>query len=444
MFTGKYNNNDNMSENNTTMSSGLWKWTADSVFRLISPSQKYKESNNNTNNNVKNSINNNNNSNVINDSTTMTDKINIEETTGRNRSISLDGLDPSFYKKYELLYNDDATTTNYDNISNSNSNNTSSKFPYFSSNGGLMSPVKLRNDKDLPTDTFLNKKYSLPSNYNNQSNKNNNDNDNNNNKLDDTDTSLLNKLFNKEMRKINNLNLNNIESNNLTKNSTIPIPGKFPKNKQKLKVNNINTTSSNGNCKPNSNFNSNDNDNDSNNNNNKDGLDYSSMNELSNELEINKKLLIQINEYVNDLLEENSKIKTDYNQIKLELIHEMKQCKIIVDKYLLLNDKYKQLKIMSNNIFKINNDLTNINKDQGIQIRDKQQRINQLEIQINKMNIRLDEKITQIDELRNEVALLRDQLNDERDYYHLEILKLQNSLNMIDSRNIINQNPTYI
>lgn len=212
----------------------------------------------------------------------------------------------------------------------------------------------------------------------------------------------------------------------MTKNSTIPIPGKFPKTNHISKGNNIDSDTSN--------------DNDDN----KYRLYYDSINELSNGLEINKKLLLQINECVNDLLEENSKFKTDYKQIKLELIHEMKQCKIIVDKYLLLNDKYKELKIMSNDVFKINNDLSNINKEQESQLRDKQQRINQLEIQINKMNIRLDENIIQIDELRNEVQLLKDQLNDERDYYHLEISKLQNSLNMIDSRNVINHNPTYI
>lgn len=421
MFTGKYNNNDNMSENTTTMSSGLWKWTADSVFRLISPSQKYKESNNTSNPNANangsnsnyHNSNNSNNNIVVNDSTTMTNKIDMEETTGRNRSISLDGLDPSFYKKYELLYTDNTATT----TTNKNNNNTNNKFPYFSSHGGLMSPVKLRNDKDLPTDTFLNKKYSLPNNYD----------QNNLNKLDDTDTSLLNKLFNKEVRNFNKLNLNNIENNNnMTKNSTIPIPGKFPKTNHISKGNNIDSDTSN--------------DNDDN----KYRLYYDSINELSNELEINKKLLLQINECVNDLLEENSKFKTDYKQIKLELIHEMKQCKIIVDKYLLLNDKYKELKIMSNDVFKINNDLSNINKEQETQLRDKQQRINQLEIQINKMNIRLDENIIQIDELRNEVQLLKDQLNDERDYYHLEISKLQNSLNMIDSRNVINHNPTYI
>lgn len=414
MFTGKQNTNDTTSEN-TTMSSGLWKWTADSVFRLISPSQKYKSNNRNHNDN---------NSNIVNDSTTMTNKIDVERT-GRSRSISLDGLDPSFYKKYELLYNEDTTTTTTTTTNNNNNNININNLPIFpSNNGGLMSPIKLQHDKNLPTDTFLNKKYSLP-------NIHNSDTTSNNNKLDDTDTSLLNKLFNKEVKNFNKLSLNSIENNNLTKNSTVSIPGKFPRNNQ-TKIDSIINDSI-----DNNNINNNKTNSSSIDNKDKCELAYSFVKEISNELDINKKLLLQINEYVNGLLEENSKFKTDYKQIKLELIHEMKQCKMIVDKYLLLNDKYKDLKIMSNNIFKINNDLSNINKDQEIQIRDKQQRINQLEIQINKMNIRLDENIIQIDELKNEVKLLKDQLNDERDYYHLEISKLQNSLNMMGSRNFI-------
>lgn len=329
---------------NTT---GLFKWSIDALLRRKeqSPSKKYKEqqveetdSNTNTNN--------------------------------RTRSTSLNGLDPSFYNRYELINTEVRPSTAFSGIKT------------------LMSPIKLSNDDALfPTDTFINKKKQQQ-----QSHK------------DETDTSLLARLLNTEK-----------SNHNITANSTVPIPGKFPKN-----INSNTTTAS---SQPHHN---------------------ESLNQIQTDLAINKSLLLQINDYVNDLIQQNNKYKTDYHDVKMELIHEMKQCQKIMDRYTDLTARHKELKLISSDTFQMNNQLLKIQSDQRLQINAKDTRIRQLEIQINKLNIKLDEKDAQIANLHNELNLANNQLIDDRNFYELEINKLNHSLNAMDESNIINKHPTYV
>lgn len=394
MFTGKDRNKDKNSNlsDNTTQSVGLLKWSLDALLRRKeeSPSKKYKE-HEETNHNI----------NTL-----------FPESIERNitRSMSLDGFDPSFYQRYDLLH-DDRPMSSFSGINNNNKNNNNNNNSdnNFSRSGKLMSPIKLQNDKGLYTDTFLNKKHPLS----NEINK------------DDTDTSLIANLFNKE--KFIPPNNNDKPTNNTqtqTLNSTIPIPGKFPKSKDET-VPNLKLPSPN-------------------NNNSKELILDKSLNEIYNDLNINKSLLTQINAYVNELIEENKQYKTDYSQVKLELLHEMKQCKIIMDRYTELTKKHKELKMISGDTFKMNNQLVRIQNEQKIQLHAKDQRIRQLEIQVNKLNIKLDEKDITINGLRNDLTTVRDQLMDDRNYYESEISKLENSLNVMEERNIINKHPAYI
>ncbi|KAG0666286.1 hypothetical protein C6P44_003750 [Monosporozyma unispora] len=394
MFTGKDRNKDKNSNlsDNTTQSVGLLKWSLDALLRRKeeSPSKKYKE-HEETNHNI----------NTL-----------FPESIERNitRSMSLDGFDPSFYQRYDLLH-DDRPMSSFSGINNNNKNNNNNNNSdnNFSRSGKLMSPIKLQNDKGLYTDTFLNKKHPLS----NEINK------------DDTDTSLIANLFNKE--KFIPPNNNDKPTNNTqtqTLNSTIPIPGKFPKSKDET-VPNLKLPSLN-------------------NNNSKELILDKSLNEIYNDLNINKSLLTQINAYVNELIEENKQYKTDYSQVKLELLHEMKQCKIIMDRYTELTKKHKELKMISGDTFKMNNQLVRIQNEQKIQLHAKDQRIRQLEIQVNKLNIKLDEKDITINGLRNDLTTVRDQLMDDRNYYESEISKLENSLNVMEERNIINKHPAYI
>ncbi|CAL9728595.1 spindle pole component Bbp1p [Monosporozyma unispora] len=397
MFTGKDRNKDKNSNlsDNTTQSVGLLKWSLDALLRRKeeSPSKKYKE-HEETNHNI----------NTL-----------FPESIERNitRSMSLDGFDPSFYQRYDLLHDDRPMSSfsgiNNNNKNNNNNNNNNNSDNNFSRSGKLMSPIKLQNDKGLYTDTFLNKKHPLS----NEINK------------DDTDTSLIANLFNKE--KFIPPNNNDKPTNNTqtqTLNSTIPIPGKFPKSKDET-VPNLKLPSLN-------------------NNNSKELILDKSLNEIYNDLNINKSLLTQINAYVNELIEENKQYKTDYSQVKLELLHEMKQCKIIMDRYTELTKKHKELKMISGDTFKMNNQLVRIQNEQKIQLHAKDQRIRQLEIQVNKLNIKLDEKDITINGLRNDLTTVRDQLMDDRNYYESEISKLENSLNVMEERNIINKHPAYI
>lgn len=378
-----------MSENTTAMSQGLLKWTIDSVFRLISPSPNYE------------SINNYNNNNLVNDSMTSSNRMD-NETIVRNRSSSHNCWDSSLYKKYELLYNKDTFTSTTTNNNKNNKNIV--LFPVVASNGWLISPIKLIYGNFLPKDTFLNKKiYSLPIIHTSNSN----------NKVENALllSLSLNKRFNKEVQNFDKLKLNkNVTKNIFIINSSMLIKGKFPKNIQSSNDKHLITHLIDKDSEP--------------------EIDCLFVKKnISNELEINKKKILQINQYVRCLLEENSKFKTDFNQVKLELVYEWQQYNMIVERYLLLNDKYNELQIRSNKIFKINSVLSNINKDQMVQIEGKQQRIDQIKSQIYKKRIDLDGKLMHIYDLKNEVKLLKDQLNRKK--------KKEQKQKNKDSRNVI-------
>ncbi|CAL9734234.1 spindle pole component Bbp1p [Monosporozyma servazzii] len=369
-----------MSENTT----GLFKWSIDALLRRKeeSPSKKYKQPEH-TEEKIEEDADN-----------FVNFLIDSPQATNRTRSMSLNGLDPAFYQRYELI-NDVRPATSFSGIK------TSSKL--------LMSPIKLQNnDNGLCTDTFFNKKGQ-------------HDKASENPQLDDTNTSLLAKLLNKE--KLPNETLPCKDLPHITRTSTIPIPGKFPKNnKDDQSIPLLNRTVPHHNVPHH----------------------VESLNQIHNDLSINKSLLLQINEYVNKLIEEKTKFQIDYNQVKLELIHEMKQCQKIMDRYTDLTKRHKELKIISSDTFKMNNQLLKIQNDQKLTLNERDQRIRQLEIQINKLNIKLDEKDITINLLKSDLNSIKDQLIDDRNYYELEISKLNHSLNALDEINIINQHPTYV
>lgn len=136
--------------------------------------------------------------------------------------------------------------------------------------------------------------------------------------------------------------------------------------------------------------------------------------DLFHELDINNNLLSQLNKHIDLLLDENDTLKRDYKQIKLELVHEMKQCKNIMDKYISLSTNYKDLKSISNDIFQINNNLLTLQKDQKQDLIESNDKIKQLELIINNLNIKLDEKDITINDLETQLRL-RDQ---EINYHH--------------------------
>lgn len=331
-----------MDNGNSTSNGGIFRWTMDALFGSgISPSKKYKQQ-----------VHSQDDTNYRRQQKQYGDDRFEPQSMGR--SNSLDGLDLSFYRRYDLLPPEGEPS--------------------------LLSPVQLQAD---PTNTFAHKNQQKPT-Y----------------KSPMKDDPILNKLFNKyseDTQKINNLINDNI-------------PGKFPSPQKHTVPDQYSDT------------------------------DY---HELFEELYKNNSLLQNLSDDIDKINEFNNKkenyYKSKYDEIRLELIHELRQSKKLSDNYFTLYSKYQELKRLHSDFMKLKQQLNiiesenynnSINND--TEIDRLQKKLLTLELKCNEINIQKDEEKIRSQELMKTVSALEQENKRQKLKYETEIMHLRR---LVDSNN---------
>ncbi|CCK69817.1 Bbp1p KNAG_0D00650 [Huiozyma naganishii CBS 8797] len=313
-------------------SSGLFKWTIDALFgKGISPSKKYRDAN------------------VSEEAVRMSPKRDTRRNlqTGvssspKRRSNSLDGFDPSFYRKYDLLSDDVREEPS----------------------AVLRSPIRLYPSDQLMTDTFMNKKRGtgrFPRSARRSASQSD----------ADSDTAMLEKLFQGAAAS------RSVPTHDGHTRS-VSIPGKFPFVHK----------------------------------------DSGEFQELFRQLGENNSMLSQIQEQVRDINEENAQLRTDYAKIRIELIHELKESKTLMDKYTLLHKKYHDLKTVTNGMFEINTKLEKLTGDNKVALKKRDDWIDVLQERNRDLEAQLDQAIrTRENQLAQLNETWQDKLDELRDSY---------------------------
>lgn len=310
---------------------GLYKWTIDALFgSRVSPSRKYKE--------------------FAQDDTNYKSRkqINSSNERSRQRSNSWSGLDPAFYRRYDLLHD-----------SSDDINDIASRSPLRS----FLDPVDTHSrelfQREAPTDTFGGRRKN-----HHESHKNN---------LDDfsivfqsprRDDPVISKLFERRHEKARPSSENNYSSHFMN----TQIPGKFPspiKSRGKL-----------------------------------DQKDYTSdYLEILDQLDRNGQMLDEVGRDIQERRERHQILENTYRdkylQTRAELINELKHSKRLYDNYYKLYGKYQQLKTISKDALQLQSRVSSLETQLVDTAIDKEEQIHELTRRVFQAELRVQETQSQ-------------------------------------------------
>lgn len=329
MLWSSSNDRYEQSQDSTNLGyAGLYKWTMDALFgSRVSPSRKYKEfAQDDTNYKSRKSI-------------------NSSSERSRQRSNSWSGLDPAFYRRYDLLQDS----------SDDNNDITSSRSPL----RPLLDPVDLRPrellQREAPTDTFGGRRKNHHTSHKND--------------LDDfsivlqsprRDDPVISKLFERRNEKARPSSENNYSSHFIN----TQIPGKFPspiKNRGKP-----------------------------------DHKEYTSEYlQILDQLDRNGQMLDEVGKDIQERQEQHQILENTYRekylQTRAELINELKHSKRLYDNYYKLYGKYQQLKTISKDALQLQSRVTSLETQLVDTAIEKEKQIHDLTRSVFQVELRLQE-----------------------------------------------------